>query len=391
LKIRRIGHRLPLSLMVAIAAMSLVTCATKGTVMSSHSSPTGIATSQITSTPLAPSVATARITTYLNGIDAQSRLTGSILVAQQGHIILSHGYGWADAELHVANTVHTRFRIGSVSKQFTAMAILMLQDQGKLNVHDPLCKYIDACPAAWQPVTVQNLLTHTSGIPDYIAFNNFPALIGKPATVQDLINRFKVYPLAFTPGTQWSYSNSGYVLLGAIIERLSGMSYADFLQKMIFTPLGMHDSGYDSNTPSLPEHATGYLSPGNKPVYLDMSEFYAAGALYSTVEDLFRWDQAINAGKLVSSADLDDMFTPHIPCPSGGCALPTDIGYGYGWFIANEAGHRLDYHWGRIDGFRSSNGFYPNDGIDIIFLSNLETVDTFGIARQLGTLMLGQP
>ena len=344
----------------------------------------------IASTPLATPVGNARISAYLDALDAKGQLTGSILVAQQGTILLSRGYGFADAEQHVANTPHTRFRIGSVSKQFTAMAILMLQDQGKVNVHDPLCKYIDACPVAWQPVTVQDLLIHTSGMPDFIAFDDFPALIGQPATVQDLINRFKDMPLNFTPGTRWSYSNSGYVLLGAIIERLSGMTYARFLQKMIFTPLGMPDSGYDSNSPSLPEHATGYLSPGVKPVYLDMSEFYAAGALYSTVEDLFRWDQAIKGGKLVSAAALRDMFTPHIPCPSGGCALPTDIGYGYGWFIANESGHRLDYHWGRIDGFHSSNGFYPDDGIEVIFLSNLETVDSFGIAHQLGTLLLGQ-
>jgi len=330
------------------------------------------------------------VAAYLAELDAKGALTGAVLVAKQGTILVSQGYGWADADLHVRNTAHTRFRIGSVSKQFTAMAILMLQDQGKLNVHDNLCKYIDSCPAAWQPVTVQDLLIHTSGIPDFIAFDDFPSLIGQPATPLQLIERFKQLPLNFVPGTRWSYSNSGYVLLGYIIERLSGMSYANFLQKMIFTPLGMQDSGYDSNSPSLPAHATGYLSPGVKPVFLDMSEFYSAGALYSTVEDLYKWDQIIKVGHLVSSADLQDMFTPHIPCPSGGCALSTDIGYGYGWFIANDDGHRLDYHWGRIDGFRSSNGFYPNDDIDVIFLSNLESVDTFGIAHELGTLTLTQ-
>ncbi|MBA3825938.1 MAG: beta-lactamase family protein, partial [Ktedonobacterales bacterium] len=274
-------------------------------------------------TPIAISAGNARIAPYLNELDAKGMVTGSILVAQGGNIILSHGYGWADADSHVLNTAHTRFRIGSVSKQFTAIAILMLQDQGKLKVSDPLCHYVDACPAAWQPVTIQDLLIHTSGIPDYIAFNDFPDLIGQPATVQALIDRFKNMRLDFKPGQRWSYSNSGYVLLGAIIERLSGMSYASFLQKMIFTPLGMADSGYDSNLPTLPEHATGYLSVGVKPVYLDMSEFYAAGALYSTVEDLFRWDQAIKHDHLVAAADLQEMFTPHIPCPSGGCALPT--------------------------------------------------------------------
>lgn len=380
----RRSYRSLYTVVVVIAAMGLVTCAsTKGAVPSM--SPTHSSQSL---TPLTTPTGNARLTAYLADLDSKSALTGSVLVARHGTILLSRGYGWADAEQHIPNTAQTRFRIGSISKQFTAMAILMLQDQGKVNVHDPLCKYIDSCPVAWQPVTVQDLLIHVSGIPDYIGFNDFPDLIGQPATYLELIDRFKGLPLNFTPGSRWSYSNSGYTLLGYIIERVSGMTYADYLQKMIFTPLGMHDSGYDSNTPALPAHATGYLSPGVKPVYLDMSEFNAAGALYSTVEDLFRWDEAIKSGHLVAAASLRDMFTPHIPCPSGGCALPTDIGYGYGWFIADDAGHRLDYHWGRIDGFRTSNGFYPNDDVEVIFLSNLETVDTFGIAHQLGTMIL---
>jgi CubicO group peptidase (beta-lactamase class C family) len=386
MKHQRNGYRFQRGLLITVAAMSLVAC-TKVTASSASHPPAAPSPSPSASAP----ATTSPVIAYLNELNAKDQLTGAVLVAKHGKIIVSQGYGWADAEQQIPNTAQTRFRIGSITKEFTAMSILMLQDQGKLHVHDALCKYIDNCPADWQPITVQDLLIHTSGIPDFTNFNDFPRLIGQPATPLQLIDRFKTLPLDFKPGSRWSYDNSGYVLLGYIIERLSGMSYADFLQKMIFTPLGMHDSGYDSNTPSLPEHATGYLGPGNKPVYLDMSEFYAAGALYSTVGDLFIWDQAIKAGHLVSSAALQDMFTPHIPCPSGGCALPTDIGYGYGWFIADDDGHRINYHWGRIDGFRSSNEIYPNDDIDVVFLSNLESVDTFNISHQLGVLALTQP
>lgn len=371
-------HWLSRTTLVAFLALSLASCATtriNKTVSTPLPTPTTPATK-----------GAASITAYLDGLDAQGSLTGSILVAQHGSIILSRGFGLADEAQHLPNTPTTRFRIGSVTKQFTAMAILILQDRGKINVQDGLCKYIDQCPAAWAPVTVQDLLIHASGIPDFIGFGDFPSVIGQAATVAQLIARFKGLPLNFVPGSQWSYSNSGYVLLGYLIERLSGMSFADFVQTAILDPLDLHDTGYDSNSPALPQHATGYLSPGVKPVFLDMSEFYAAGAMYSTVGDLFRWDQAIQHGQLVASADLQAMFTPHIPCPSA--ALSTTIGYGYGWFIADEAGQRLNYHWGRIDGFRSSNGIYPQADIDVIFLSNLESVDTFGIAHQLGTLLV---
>ena len=330
-----------------------------------------------------------QIDSYLSHLDASGDVTGSILVAVNGTILLNKGYGLASEEQNIPNTPETRFRIGSITKQFTAMAILILQDRSKLNVHDHLCKYITQCPLDWAPITLQDLLIHSSGIPDFTNFSDFPRLIGMPVSVAALIDRFKNQPLDFTPSTEWSYSNSNYVLLGAIIEQLSGESYADFLLHNIFQPLQLNNTGYDSNTPPLPQYAQGYLKLHVQPVYLDMSEFYAAGALYSTVGDLYLWDQALMAHKLVSPAALADMFAVHIPCPPGGCAIPTDLGYGYGWFIADQSGHRYDYHWGRIDGFRTSNGFFPNDDVVVIVLSNLETSDTWGISLHLGALALG--
>ncbi len=346
-----------------------------------------------TNTPISTStsdmILSQKITDYLNQLNANGNITASVLVAKGNDILISKGFGWADADQHIANTPQTRFRIGSNTKQFTAMAILMLQDRGKLHVTDHLCQYIANCPADWEPITLEELLIHSSGIPNYTDFSDFPSVIGQPVTVEALIDRFKSRPLDFPPGSRWSYSNSGYILLGYIIEKVSGLSYAEFLQQNIFTPLHMANTGYDSNSPSLPEHATGYLSPNNKPVFLDMSEFFSAGALYSTVTDMLIWDRALMSGQLVSSAALNSMFSVHIPCPAGGCALSTDLGYGYGWFIAEQAGHRYDYHWGRIDGFMSSNGFFPDEQISVIVLSNMETTDTFGVSTQLGLLALG--
>jgi CubicO group peptidase (beta-lactamase class C family) len=342
---------------------------------------TSAQTPEATLTPLG-----ARLDAYLSGLAQSGDLRGSALVARGDTVLLSKGYGMADEASGAPNTATTRFRIGSITKQFTAMAILILQEQGKLRVEDSICHYVSDCPEAWRPITLRHLLTHTSGIPNYTDLPDFPALIGTPATLDQLIARFHSLPLEFTPGARWSYSNSGYILLGAVIERVSGQSYRAFLQDHIFTPLGMRDSSYDENSPPSPQHASGYLSAHHQPVYLDMSEFGPAGALASTVEDLYRWDRALIAHQLVSQQTMDAMFTPAIPCPAGGCALPSDRGYGYGWFIAAEAGQTLTYHLGRIDGFLTYNGFSRPDDITVVLLSNLETTAVLSDSLKLANM-----
>lgn len=326
---------------------------------------------------------------YLTHLADTGAFRGSVLVARGGTVLLSKGYGPADERAAIPNTPRTRFRIGSITKQFTAMAILVLQERGKLDVRDPMCRYVTPCPQAWAPITLEQLLTHTSGIPDYTNFADFPGVIGTPVSLPDLIARFADRPLDFPPGVRWSYSNSGYILLGAVIERVAGQSYAAFLQDHIFGPLGMTDSGYDVNSPALPAHATGYLSAHVKPVYLDMSEFYAAGALYSTVEDLHTWNLALAAHHLISKQSTDAMLAAHIPCPANGCALPTDLGYGYGWFVAKDAGRTLIYHLGHIDGFLTFNGFYPDDDLDVVVLSNMDSSPVLAISTHLGEMPLG--
>ncbi len=351
-----------------------------------HTSSTPIPTFPLIPTPLPKA---AQINAYLTHLMTKGVMNGSVLVAHNG-MVFDKGYGVADKEKHVPNTPQTRFRLGSVSKQFTSMAILMLQERGKLHVQDHLCLYVPSCPSDWQPITIEQLLTHTSGIPDYTNFPDFAVTWTQAVTVEQLIARFKDMPLEFSPGSVFRYSSSGYVLLGYIIERVSHMSYAAFLQKQIFDPLALHNTGYDSQYPSLPQHATGYYPGYIKPDAYDMSVLYAAGALYSTVEDMYVWDQALAFHTLVSQQSLDAMFALHASCPRsgpGGCLMHSDLGYGYGWFIAQEPQGRLIYHVGRIDGFLAYNGFYPATNTDVVVLSNLETTDVLQIGRTLGGMI----
>jgi len=331
----------------------------------------------------------AQLNAYLTHLTETGVLSGSVLVAKQG-MLFTKGYGLADKDAHVPNTPQTRFRIGSLTKQFTAMAILILQEDGKLHVQDHLCQYITDCPADWQPITLFHLLTHSSGIPDYTNFSDFVATWTQPTTPEQLIARFKNQPLDFPSGSRFQYSNSGYVLLGYIIERVSGESYATFLQQHIFTPLKLNNTGYDSTHPALPQHATGYYAGYVKPDAYDMSVLYSAGALYSTAQDLYVWDQALTHATLISQQAMNAMLTVHIPCPRsgpGGCLLPTDLGYGYGLFIAAEPEGKLIYHVGHIDGFFTYNGFYPHSDLSIVVLSNLETTNVLQIGRTLAAMV----
>lgn len=348
-----------------------------------------VATANASLPALKPFPNATALDSYLSHLVGTGVLSGSVLVEQNG-MLFSKGYNLADVDAQLPNTPQTRFRIGSISKQFTAMAILILQDHGKLHVQDRICRYIPACPAHWQPITIEQLLTHTSGIPDYTNFPDFAVTWTQPTTPEELIARFKDLPLDFTPGSVFRYSSSGYVLLGYIIERVSGESYAAFLQQNIFAPLKMNNTGYDTTYPALPQHATGYYADRSKPDAYDPSVLYAAGALYSTVEDLYVWDSALLAGKLVSKQALDAMFAVHSPCPPpgpGGCLLSTDKGYGYGWFIGAEPQGKLIYHVGHIDGFFTYNGFYPDQHLIVVVLSNWETTNVLKIGLTLASMV----
>lgn len=251
----------------------------------------------------------AKVDEYMNAAMRVNRFSGAVLVARDGQPVVSKGYGMANIELGVANTPQTVFRLGSITKQFTGMAIVLLQERGKLNVNDPVCKYLSECPPAWQPITIKNLLTHTAGIPNYTESPDFAKTAATNTTAAELTSRFRDKPLQFAIGEKFAYSNSGYYLLGTIIERVSGKTYAEFLQENIFVPLGMKQSGYDDPVRLISNRAAGYARTSDgfiNAAPISMSTAYAAGALYSTVEDLLRWDQALYIDKLVPRKALDE-------------------------------------------------------------------------------------
>jgi len=317
----------------------------------------------------------SELDTLLVGLEHEGRLSGSVLVAQGNHVVLSRGYGQADRERGIANTPQTRYRLGSVTKQFTAMAILTLQSQEKLAAQDGICRYLADCPAAWQEITIHQLLTHTSGIPNYVMLPGYGRTRATPAAPGELIARFRDLPLEFSPGTQFGYSNSGYVLLGVIIEVVSGESYEAFLQEHLFARLGMADSGYEHDWNGL---AIGYADATARAEPIDMSIPFAAGGLYSTVEDLYRWDRGLMEGELPA----DTMFTPYVSTPSLGGA-----GYGYGWYIGEVMGHRWIGHSGKIEGFATLNSWFPDEQMVVIVLMNREDLKPAQILEQIAGLL----
>ena len=323
-----------------------------------------------------------RVDEYMNAAVTVNSFSGSILVAQNGQPVVSKGYGMANVELAVPNTPQTVFRLGSITKQFTALAVMMLQERGQLRVSDPVCQYLTDCPATWQPLTIRHLLTHTSGIPSYTGFPDFPRTAVLPTSAADMVGRLKDKPLEFAAGEKFAYSNSGYYLLGLIIERASGKPYADFLRESIFAPLGMNQTGYDTPSRIISNRAAGYARQGGETVnaaYMDMTVPYAAGALYSTTEDLLRWDRALSTDTLVSQKSLDEIFTPH------------KGGYGYGWSIGQKFDRRAIAHGGGIYGFATHLNRFPADRDAVIVLSNIEGASAGRIANDLAAIVFGAP
>jgi CubicO group peptidase (beta-lactamase class C family) len=314
-----------------------------------------------------------RIDTYLSQQTARGNFRGSILVGINGHIAFEKGYGFANEEWSDANTIQTKFRIASLTKQFTGACILLLQERNLLNVHDPISKYVSDLPASWQPITLHQLLTHTSGIPNFTERPK-PESDQKQSGVnpRQTLSVVASESLDFAPGAKLHYSNSGYILLGMVIEKVSGIPYADFLQKNIFSPLGMANSGYDTAAKILPQRASGYHRNEKGQIsnadFIDMSGPFAAGGIYSTVEDMYRWNEALTApGKLLSAESLRQMFAVYPETTANGAQ-----NYGYGVVISHRFNRLLYYHGGGVDGFDSVIQRYPADKLCIVILENLD-------------------
>lgn len=315
------------------------------------------------------------IDVYIQAQVTLKQFNGTVLVAKGGNIILSKGYGYANPELLIPCTPQTQFCIASCTKSFTALAIMMLQAQGKLAVTDLLAKYFPEISYGKQ-VTLHHLLTHSSGIIDYgdidgvneatsLPFDQYKNRLVQPMSFDQLIYFFKEKPLLFQPGKKMSYSNSNYVLLGSIIEKVSGVSYEKFLYENIFAPFKMHASGCDYYATEHAAKTLGFYFLPHVPARFDMGGV-ADGNIYSTVEDLYLYDRAL---RKIEPAILEQMFTPWIendeqPNPE------IKAYYGYGWVVDSICGHRRIHHSGGFNGFASWNSRFVDDDVCIIILSN---------------------
>lgn len=342
--------------------------------------------------PAAGDPASAAMASYLGKLAKDNQFTGAALVVRRGQVLARFAAGEADEKSHVRVRPDTVFRLASVTKQFTAMLVLKLQDRGMLRLDDPVCPYlvpayVKTCPKSWRSITIRETLIHTTGIPDISEMSDFFPKLAKPTTPQEIISRFADKPLDFRPGTGWSYSNSGYILAGAVIERVTHRPFGQVFDEQIAGPLELRHTGYSNGDP--PEgYAKGYLKPGVAAGRIDGSEAGAAGGIYSNVDDMARWDRAIGAKLIASPETAKQALTPQARCPSTGCLDIPSAGYAFGWLVDRLDGHRYLYHPGLLEGYHASNAYLPDDDIAVVVLSNVQSTDVNGISRHLATLAL---
>ena len=297
---------------------------------------------------------------YMQAQENVKGFSGAILVMQHDKVLLKKGYGLANREWNVANTADSKFRIGSITKQFTAAAILQLVELGKLTLADPLTKFFPGFPKG-DSVTIHMLLNHTSGITDFTSLPEFPNVMRLNRSEDSIISFFKNKPYTHSPGTKYKYTSSGYFLLGCIIEKLSNQSWQAYIQNHIFNVLEMNNSGVAHPDSIVPMQANGYSKEKNSienAGYLAMEWAFSAGALYSTVEDLYKWDRSFYGNTILANNSLQKMFTPG------------KGNYGYGIIIDSLEGHYRNWHNGAIPGYYANFSRYPNDDVCIVVLAN---------------------
>lgn len=325
-----------------------------------------------------------KVQEYMDAYANCGYFNGSVLVAYKGNVLLSKGYGLANMECNSPNIPQTKFRIASLTKGFTAMAIMQLEEKGHLQVGDSLSKFIPDYPRGDQ-IIIHHLLTHSSGIISHTNLPHFDEIIRPQIwSTENLVNEFKQYPLEFDPGERHAYSNSGYVLLTFIIEQVSGQTYSEYLQDNICTPLGMNHTAADLGNRIVLNRADGYLFEKEfvHTVYNNMSTMSGAGALYSTVEDLYLWDRALYTDILVSKQTLERIFTPYFPRYGG-----------YGWDVMkseiNGSFKNKIAHFGDVEGFVSYFARYIDDDLTVIVLSNTMIAPVEEIHLMLAQIVFG--
>jgi CubicO group peptidase (beta-lactamase class C family) len=331
----------------------------------------------------------SKISAYLQAYLETGFFMGSALVAHAGEVILHQSYGMANLEHAVYNTSLTKFRIASVTKPFTAAAILKLQEQGLLHVQHSIAAYVPHYPNSEQ-ITIHHLLTHTSGIPDFTGLPDAQKKEPLKVTLDELISWFSNKPLDFMPGDRYRPSNSGYVLLAKIIEVASGQFYADYLQQHILEPANMLDSGYDQQELVLPHRASGYLlteTGYRNPPFWHMSQPSGAGGMYSTTGDLYKWDQALYGDTVLSEQSRNTMVLPLVRM---GTWEPKQY-CGYGWLVDTRYGRDRQMWYGAINGFRAVLSRYPSEKAVVIVLSNVGDVSIERMESDIAAILFNEP
>ncbi len=327
-----------------------------------------------------------KVDEYMKSAVEVEKFSGTILIAKDGKPIVSKGYGMANVEFDAPNNPNTVFRLASVTKQFTAAAILILQERGKLSVNDLACKHLAECPMAWQTITIHHLLTNTHGISG-ISAAEIGSLRGLPIPHDQWYETTSKKPLEYAPGEKFKYLTSGYTLLGFIIEKVSGKSYGDFLQENIFTPLGMKRSGYEDPLKIIKNRATGYDQLPENPItnlpYREIVRMFSSGGVYSTTEDLLLWSNALSVGKILSKKSVEAMFTPFREMYPG-------TGYAYGFWSSQQFGRRRIAHGGNATGFITYFAYYPEDRVTVIVLSNNQRGSSGKINDVLSAIAFGE-
>ena len=332
------------------------------------------------------SASSERIDKFVHNWMQKRHIPGvSVAIVRDGKVLRATGYGLANAELSVAATERTVYQLASVTKTFTATAVMMLVEEGKITLDDKITARLPDLPPAWGAVTVRDLLSHTSGIKSYTSVKDFHKTARKDYTHREILDLVAKEPLEFAPGEKWNYCNTGYFLLGMLIENVTGKKYGDFLSERIFKPLGMTQTRVNDLRDVIPDRAQGYSWDGHKlrnGEYVSPTQPFAAGMLVSSVADLVKWDTALGTETLVKKSSLQQMWTP------AKLNKGTDVEYGLGWEVRKVNGHRLIAHGGGIPGFSTYLSRFVDDRLTVIVLTNADGGSAVALARGIaGTLV----
>src|SRR5437016_2233614 len=326
-----------------------------------------------------------RVDDYLKKEMAGHHIPGvALTITQNGKIVKTAAYGLANLELNVPVKPETVFEIGSITKQFTAAGILVLQQDGQLSVDDKISRYLKGTPESWANITVRHLLTHTSGLKSYTGLDGFA--LTKHLTQEQFIKAIGAHPLEFQPGTSWKYCNTGFNLLGYIIENVSGKHYWEYMRERIFKPLGMNQMTDRLPGEIIPNRADGYEQTNHVWINrdFDLTEVFSAGAIASTVGDLAKWNAALDGNSLLKGGTKEEMWTP--AKLDGG----KETKYGFGWFIDTVEGHKNIGHGGSTSGFSASIQRFPHDRLTVIILTNTDEQIATTLAKKIATFYLGK-